>query len=80
MDCYRITAAVGDALRVRVVKVSGEFGPLMEVTRPNGTTLCGPTLGDDSTCTANTAGGHTILVRDMGPGTRTGEYTIAVSR
>lgn len=74
-DCYTFTGAVGDAIRVRVIKTSGTLEPLADIMRPNGTTLCGTTLNDEFTCTLNAAGLHTLLIRDF-YGTRTGGYNL----
>jgi hypothetical protein len=76
-DCYRFSASNGDHVRVRVSKTSGTLNPLVEVVRPNGTTLCGPTTSVDFNCTLDANGKHTILVRDAG-GTATGGYTARV--
>jgi hypothetical protein len=80
VDCFTFTGAVGDTVRVRVIKRSGTFEPLAEVVRPNGQTCAAPTLADEFNCTVNPAGKHTILIRDFTPGTRTGTYQLRITK
>jgi hypothetical protein len=77
-DCYRVDVAAGDALRVRM-RTEGQLKPHWEVLRPDGTTLCSA-LTEMWTCRADTAGAHTVLVRDAYPGTRSGTYQVSVQR
>lgn len=74
-DCFTFTGAVGDTVRVRVIKTSGTFGPLTDVVRPNGQT-CISFVVSEFNCAINSAGIHKILVRDFSPGTRTGKYSL----
>src|SRR5262245_28855606 len=71
--------AVGDQVRVRVVKTNGALEPLTEVKRPNGTTICAFTFSDDFTCALDTAGTHTVHVKDNA-GTNTGDFSLTIQR
>jgi hypothetical protein len=70
-DCYRF-GSNGDNVRVRVPKTSGSVTPLVEVIRPNGTTVCAATTSSDFMCPLDGNGNHTIVIRDFG-GTGTGD-------
>ena len=79
-DCWRLDGAAGDVARVRVIKTAGaNFGPNVEVLRPNGTTRCGPTTAREFTCQLDASGTHTILIRDY-YGTNNGEYKLSTQR
>jgi hypothetical protein len=77
-DCYRFTGNNHDQARIRLTAGAG-VTPLVEVVRPNGSTVCAPTTSLDFTCTLDVNGNHTILVRDLG-GTGTGNYTVRVDK
>ncbi|MGH2948878.1 MAG: hypothetical protein ACRDPC_21925 [Solirubrobacteraceae bacterium] len=78
-DCWRLSGAAGDRVRVRVTKSSGALDPKTEVLRPDGTTRCSPTRDDDLSCVLDRTGTHTILVRDSA-GTFTGGYRLGLQR
>src|SRR5581483_9084001 len=77
--CYQFTGAVADRFRVRVAATSGTLVPRMDIVRPSGTTLCGPTTAVELTCPVSVAGSHTIFVSDSA-GNHTGDYAIALQR
>jgi hypothetical protein len=79
LRCFRVHEDAGALLRVRVIPTGGTLIPTAEVLRPDGTTRCAATAADDSTCTLDTGGHHTILVRDGGQ-SGTGSFTIALQR
>jgi hypothetical protein len=79
-DCWRFDANARDRVRIRVTKTGGgAFNPRIELLRPTGTTLCGPTGFAELTCTLDLTGTHTILIRDAA-GTNPGDYRIAIER
>jgi hypothetical protein len=79
-DCWRLDGAAGDIVRVRVIKTAGaNFGPRVEVKRPDNATRCGPTTARELTCQLDASGTHTILVRDY-YGTNSGEYKLSIQR
>jgi len=78
-DCIPFDGAAGDRIRVRVVKTAGTLILYVEVLRPDGTTLCGPTTTQELTCLLDTSGTYTILVRDVS-GPNTGSYLISIQR
>ena len=80
VDCYTFAGTVGDTVRVRVIKTSGTFNPLADVVRPNGQACVNPTAVDEFNCVVNSAGTHTILIRDASPGTRTGGYQVSIRK
>ena len=77
-DCYIFSGSVGDRVRARAAETSGTLFAVLEMVRPDGTTLCGPTSLDQLTCQLDTAGSHTALVRDTF-GTGTGDYELALT-
>jgi hypothetical protein len=78
-DCHRFSATAGDAIRVHIRSTSA-LDPFTEVASPDGLVRCTPGTADHFTCTTQHTGLHTILVRDGGPGTRSGGYQVAVQR
>ena len=78
-DCWRLTGAVGDHVRLRVVDTTGVWSPVAEVLDGSGRTVCNPVAGVDTTCVLDGSGSHTILVRDW-LGTRTGDYRVSIQR
>jgi hypothetical protein len=77
--CYRFTGAAGDRVRVRLVRTAGALDPVVTVTQPGGSRVCGPAPSDDTTCTLSATGLHSIVVGDAA-GTGTGAYAIAIQR
>lgn len=77
-DSFTFTAAVGDRIRVRVVKTSGAMTPFQEIIRPGGTSLCETIVGEIS-CTIDSEGTHTLLINDFG-GTDTGTYSLYIQK
>jgi hypothetical protein len=70
----------GDRVRVRVIKTGGAgFTPVVEVRRPDGTKLCGPTTAAELTCRLDATGLHRILLRDYS-GTNGGGYKVSIQR
>jgi hypothetical protein len=53
--------------------------PLAEIKRPNGTAVCAFTFSDDFTCVLDTAGTHTVHVKDNA-GTNTGDFSLTIQR
>ena len=78
LGCHTFTASSGAQVRVRVGdQAGGTVNPVVEVVRPDGTTVCGPTFSDDFNCTLTSSGQHSVLVRDgNGAGAGTGGYTV----
>jgi uncharacterized repeat protein (TIGR01451 family) len=81
-DCYTVTAASGERLRVRVIETGGTLYADQEVIGPAGATPtgCGRSAADERTCLLNATGTQTIVIRDAQAGTRTGAYTLYVQR
>jgi len=75
MPCFRVGGQPGMRLRVRVVTLSGDFRPTVEVVTPTGVTRC-TGLYADTSCLLNTTGPHTVYVRGDG----SGEYAISLGR
>jgi hypothetical protein len=75
-ECWRVSGADGNRVRLRVVGTSGASVPVTEVLDASGDTVCG---GIDATCKLGSFGMHTILVRDQ-LGTRTGNYRVSIQR
>ena len=82
LDCFTYNATTASQkLRVRVVETGSTptLTAMIEVVRPNGTSVCTPTGAIEVTCALDTAGNHRIIVRDF-TGQSTGTYRIAVQR
>jgi large repetitive protein len=76
-DCYSMTVAPGDVVRVRMVKTSGSGYAEEDIVRPNGSVACGATTSVEQTCTIDTAGTYHVFVRDY-YGTSADGYTLAM--
>jgi hypothetical protein len=79
MDCYTFAGAVGDQIRVRVVRKTGSINELQELVRPDGTTRCTPTSAQEVTCQLDAVGTHTLVLRDSN-GINLGDYAISIQR
>lgn len=78
-DCYIIAGANLDQAQTKAIRSTGTFDTTTEVIRPAGTTKCGATTADTTTCTLDVTGNHVILIRDN-TGTLTGNYTIELDK
>lgn len=78
IDAFTFTGAAGDRIRVRVIETSGALSTFHEIVRPNGVSLCSTVTGE-LTCLLDSAGIHTILVRDFS-GPDTGNYALYIQR
>ena len=72
-------ATVGQRYRARLVETSGSGTLIMEVVRPDGTTVCGPTSAPDLGCALDTAGANRIYVYASG-GLTTANYRIVLEK
>ena len=80
IDCLAPAAAtVGQRYRARLVETSGSGTLIMEVVRPDGTTVCGPTSAPDLGCALDTAGANRIYVYASG-GLTTANYRIVLEK
>ena len=80
IDCLAPAAAtVGQRYRARLVETSGSGTLIMEVVRPDGTTVCGPTSASDLGCAIDTAGVNRIYVYASG-GLTTANYRIVLEK
>ena len=81
LACYTFAASSGDRIRARVIPNTGALNPLTDVLRPDGTTVCAATFADDQTCTLDTTGQQTLIVRDgAGIGEATGTAAVRFER
>jgi hypothetical protein len=76
---YTFTGTSGEKILLRVMEVSGDLQPYLELRRPDGTTLCFASSSGDisSECTADATGTHTLWVRSQG-GTQSGDFKVHV--
>jgi hypothetical protein len=72
LACVTVKGSGGDQLRIRDVVSSGSWNPLVDVVRPDGSTVCQGGFADEFTCALTTNGVHTVVLRD---GTGTGSAT-----
>ena len=77
--CHRFTGAVGDIVRVRLIRTSGTLDPTVGIAPPGGGTGCTATTDDEFKCAIRTAGQHTMVVHDAA-GTATGTYALSIQR
>jgi len=75
-DCWRITAAAGDQLRLEGAVAASAH---VEVVRPDGTTRCQFSGPSNTTCALDTAGAHTVLIEHEDPA-QTGGYALLAQR
>src|SRR5262249_25592581 len=78
-DCYIFASSANNRVRVRAVETSGTLLAILEVVRPDGTTLCGPSSAGELTCLLDSSGPHTLLVHDY-YGTSSGSYNLHLQR
>jgi hypothetical protein len=72
MNCYTFTGTGGHTVRFRWVMTSGTGTPTVELIRPGGSTLCGPSYPQEMNCTLPSSGTYLVIVRDSnGTGTPT---------
>src|SRR3984893_1615812 len=66
VDCYRLTVAAGDVVRLRVLFRAGHFlSGNLEMIDPRGKSVCFNGIGNSELdCTAGPAGTYTIMVSD----------------
>ena len=64
-------------MRIHAIDTGWGWDPVMEVLRPDGSTVCPATSLDSTTCELDADGEHTILVRDR-DGTSAGLYRLAM--
>ena len=79
LDCWRLDGDSGDLVRIRVIDGGGDWNPVAEVVRPDGSTVCSRTSIDSFTCELDADGIHTILVQSAA-GRVDGGYRIAAIR
>src|SRR5438477_510852 len=77
MHCFTFSAAAGDDHRIRVAETSGTLVARVDVVRPDGTTVCGPS--SQRRCQLDAAGTFRIVVGDNA-GAGTGNYKLAIQR
>ena len=75
-DCWRITAAAGDQLRLEGAVAASAH---VEVVRPDGTTRCQFPGQSNTTCALDTSGTHTVLIEHEDPA-QTGGYALLAQR
>ena len=78
VDCFRLTVAAGDVVRVRTTgdSLSGN----LEMIDPRGKSLCSESIGQSTfDCTAGPAGTYTIMVSDY-DNKFSGKYVVAASK
>lgn len=76
-DCYTFTGVAGERVRAEAAETSGGLTASIELLRPDGTTLCGPSF--DIECLLNADGAHTLLVSSFGDDD-TGSYNLELLR
>ena len=66
VDCYRLTVAAGDVVRLRVLsETSNSLSGNLEMIDPSGKSVCSDGIGQSALdCTAGPAGTYTIMVSD----------------
>ena len=78
VDCFRLTVAAGDVVRVRTTgnSLSGN----LEMIDPRGKSLCSESIGQSTfDCTAGPAGTYTIMVSDY-DNKFSGKYVVTASK
>ena len=75
-DCWRITAAAGDQLRLEGAVAASAH---VEVVRPDGTTRCQFSGPNNTTCALDSAGTHTVLIEHEDPA-QIGPYALLAQR
>jgi hypothetical protein len=78
--CHIFPGTMGDQVRIRVIETAGTLVADQEVIAPSGTTPagCARTIAQERTCLLDATGLHTILVRDVTPGSRAGSYQLTL--
>ncbi len=81
LDCFaRSGGSVGQRYFVRVVETSAAAATLVvEVVRPDGSTVCAPTASTDSVCVLDAAGTNRVFVYDAS-GLQTTDYRVVLER
>ena len=81
VDCYRLSVAAGDVVRLRVLSGTGNsLGANVEMIDPGGKSVCADSIGGSALdCTAGPAGTYTIMVSDY-DNKFSGPYTVAASK
>ena len=85
-DFYRYNGSAGDRITVRLNQRTGTLDPLLEVRDPSGVRIAVDDNGGDGNnaqvtgLTLPRTGAYLLVVRDAGNATRTGSYTLTVSR
>jgi len=74
MNCYTFTGIGGHTVRFRWLMTSGTGTPTVEVIKPSGSTLCGPSYPAELNCTLPSSGKYLVIVRDSS-GTSTPTYS-----
>jgi len=81
VDCYRLTVAASDVVRLRVLSRTGN--PLsgnLEMISPKGKSICSNGIGNSELdCTAGPAGTYTIMVSDY-DNKFSGRYVVTASK
>ena len=77
-DCFTFAGTAGTTAVLALQETSGTLLGKMEVLRPNGTRMCGPTTTTSQDCLLDTTGQHTVIVGDD-VRTATGVYTLTRS-
>lgn len=79
LDTYTFDGRAGDRMLFEVARTSGELDPVVEIYRPDGTSVCGPSNRSSipGRCDLDATGVHTLLVGDSS-GNRTGSYELTV--
>ena len=85
-DFYTYTGSAGDRITVRLNQRTGTLDPLLEIRDPSGLRIAVDDNGGDGNnaqvtgFTLPRAGAYLLVARDAGTGTRTGSYSLTLSR
>ena len=79
VDMFTFSGAINDVIRVKIVETGGSLAVKASITRPNGSTLCGPTTDDEFNCQLDGTGTYRLVIQDNN-GTNTGSYSFSTQR
>jgi hypothetical protein len=78
VDCFTFPGAAGNQVSVNVTETGGTLLAEVDVRRPDGTDMCGPSTSSALACALDVAGVYTALIHEFF-GTDTGTYQITVT-